>query len=316
MASVPARLQSASLFSHSHLVYFVRVAEEGQISRAARTLYMAQPALSQAIARLERQLGFDLLVRHPTGVTLTPAGEVFLQKAMAVIEANDSAAALARSLVRSSRGMLELGFLSTPPSLIAPRLLEDFAQARPDVEVYFRELPLPAGPLADWLAEVDVAISYSPLPGAGFASETLWSEPRALMVHRGNPLACDEDVSVAEVLDEPFCGYHSAINTEWSAFWTLDDHRGGPPGRVTGDRACNVLELVAALAAGHGVAIAPATVALTLARVAPHLAARTITDAAPCSCSLVWRSPPANPLTLEFVRTARARLCTHGENAA
>jgi len=57
--------------------YFVAVAEEEQITRAARKLHLAQPALSQAIAQLESQLGVALLERHAHGVTLTAAGEAF-----------------------------------------------------------------------------------------------------------------------------------------------------------------------------------------------------------------------------------------------
>jgi len=59
------------------LRYFVAVAEEGQMTAAAQKLHLAQPALSQGIAQLERQLGVELLRRNPHGVTLTPAGGSF-----------------------------------------------------------------------------------------------------------------------------------------------------------------------------------------------------------------------------------------------
>src|SRR5436305_12454611 len=79
------------------LRYFVIVAEEGQMTRAARRLQLAQPALSQAIARLEAQVGVKLLDRHPRGVSLTPAGRAFLDKAQGALEAVDAAQATARS---------------------------------------------------------------------------------------------------------------------------------------------------------------------------------------------------------------------------
>jgi DNA-binding transcriptional LysR family regulator len=93
-----SRAGSPVCFSHNQLTYFVRVAESGQISRAARALPMAQPALSQAIARLERQLGFKLLERHARGVSVTPAGEIFLTEARAVVRAAEQAAATAQAL--------------------------------------------------------------------------------------------------------------------------------------------------------------------------------------------------------------------------
>ena len=60
---------------------------KGSDDRAARRLQLAQPALSQAIARLESQVGVRLLGRGPRGVTVTPAGEAFLQKAQATLAA-------------------------------------------------------------------------------------------------------------------------------------------------------------------------------------------------------------------------------------
>src|SRR5689334_3607587 len=62
----------------SQLHYFVVIAEEGQVTRAARRLNVAQPALSQAVSQLERQLGFTLFERHARGVTLTTAAREFL----------------------------------------------------------------------------------------------------------------------------------------------------------------------------------------------------------------------------------------------
>ena len=62
-----------------HLRYFAAVAEHGQVSRAARALYLTQPALSQALSQLERNLGFALFERMPHGMQLTPAGREVLE---------------------------------------------------------------------------------------------------------------------------------------------------------------------------------------------------------------------------------------------
>src|SRR6202035_2948495 len=96
-------------FKRGQLLYFVTVAEEGQITRAAARLHVAQPALSQAIAQLEEELGIELLERHPRGVTLTAAGEAFLPKARAAVAADADAALAAEWLARSSEGTIEFG---------------------------------------------------------------------------------------------------------------------------------------------------------------------------------------------------------------
>src|SRR5437763_262278 len=85
-------------FDFRQFRYFVTVAEEGQMTRAARRLRLAQPALSQAIARLEAQVGVKLLDRNPRGVALTSAGHAFVEKARAALEAVDAAEATAHPL--------------------------------------------------------------------------------------------------------------------------------------------------------------------------------------------------------------------------
>ena len=83
--ALPYSRLNTMAFNRDHLRYFVAVADEGQITQAARRLFMAQPALSQAISQLETELGLKLLDRHARGVTLTDAGETFLEKARAAV---------------------------------------------------------------------------------------------------------------------------------------------------------------------------------------------------------------------------------------
>ncbi len=108
-------------FRPGQLHYFVTVAQEGQITRAARKLHIAQPALSQAIAQLETDLGLKLLERHARGVTLTEAGEKFLEKARVAVAADRDALQTAQSLARAQTGVIEFGFLGTPPGPCRPR---------------------------------------------------------------------------------------------------------------------------------------------------------------------------------------------------
>lgn len=308
MTRTLTHLSTPVSFSHSQLVYFVRVAETGQISRAARMLYMAQPALSQAIAKLERQLGFALLERHPRGVTLTPAGEVFLAKARLALAAGVEAAALASSLAQRPGGELTIGFLSTPPPVSAPHVLDFFSTTHRDVAISFRELPFPTAPIAGWLGNVDLALCHSPVACEAVHVEALWSEPRALLMHESHPLAARAELCVADALDETFCGFHPSVDGEWAAFWTLDRDRGGPPRRMTGDTPANALELVAAVAARRCVSVGPFSVAQTIAGIVPQLAVRQLADAEPSSCALVWREPAQNPLTNAFVESAKMLL--------
>jgi DNA-binding transcriptional LysR family regulator len=84
------------------LRYFVAVAEERHITRAAARLGMAQPPLSQQILALEASLGTKLFDRLPQGVALTPAGEALLDDARSLLEAADRAARRVRPAKRAS----------------------------------------------------------------------------------------------------------------------------------------------------------------------------------------------------------------------
>jgi len=288
-----------------HLRYFVRVAEVGQITRAARLLHIAQPALSQAITQLESQLGVKLLERHPRGVTLTPAGAIFLEKAKLALDAQADAAATAASLARDLRGALEIGFLSIPPMLMATGLLEEFGRANPQVEVSSRELRFPTSPTSCWLADVDVALCHTPVPDPEVGILTLREDPRVVVLRSDHPLAGRSELSVADVLSEPFYGCHPDVYPPWAAFWNLDDHRGGPPVELTSDQAGNTLEQVAGMTSSHAITTYPASVAAVIVDLVPNLVAIPLADAAPSRCALVWHRSRQSSVVADLVAMAR-----------
>jgi DNA-binding transcriptional LysR family regulator len=83
--------------SLSQLRYFVTVAEEGTVARAAQRLYVAQPAISRQVRALEDEIGRPLFSRTPRGMSLLPPGRVFLEHARAILAAVDQAAHAARA---------------------------------------------------------------------------------------------------------------------------------------------------------------------------------------------------------------------------
>ena len=123
-----------------HLRYFVAVAHEGHITRAAERLHIAQPPLSQQIKGLEREIGAALFVRHPRGVTLTDAGRAFLVDAEAVLASVARAADHARRTARGESGRIAVGFTTSAPfhPLVA-RAIREFRTSRPNVSFVLEE---------------------------------------------------------------------------------------------------------------------------------------------------------------------------------
>jgi DNA-binding transcriptional LysR family regulator len=276
-------------FGRNHLRYFVTVAEEGQITRAAKKLQIAQPALSHAIAQLESQLGVELLERHPRGVTLTAAGEAFLQKARVAVAAHDDVVDTARMLARGQGQTVELGFVVAAPPLHSPGPLKGLAEAHPEIEIRYRELPFPSTPTRSWLSEVDVAACHLPPADPEVWSRPIRREGRVVLAAKGHPLAARDALKVADVLDETFIGFDPSTDRQWAGFWSLDDHRGAPPRRVTTDGVANGQEVLASLAVSTAITTAPAVVGTLLAGRQTRVVPIPLEDARPSEVVLVGR---------------------------
>jgi DNA-binding transcriptional LysR family regulator len=282
-------------FRRGHLLYFVTVADEGQITRAAGKLHIAQPALSQAIAQLEADVGITLLRRHARGVTPTPAGEAFLVKARAAVEAWSEALEAAHGPERGTPGTVEFGFVGSPPGLDSPGPLEAFSAAYPLIDLRYRELQFPFTPVASWLADVDVAVCHLPPADPDVWTQTLRREARAALLPKRHPLAGREQLAVADVLDETFIGIHPSVDPAWAGFWSLDDHRGGPPREVTPDRASTAPEVLAALATREAVTTVPASLGGVILGALAGVVAIPLRDAEPVTIVLAGREDRRTP---------------------
>ncbi len=129
------------------LGYLIAVVEERSISRAAARLNMSQPPLSTAIARMERELGVALPVRHARGVDPTEAGSYLVDHARRVMATLDEMAASVLAVGTGLRGRLALAAVPGSSWELVPASLGSFTVDRPDVEVDLVELP--AGDVVD-----------------------------------------------------------------------------------------------------------------------------------------------------------------------
>jgi DNA-binding transcriptional LysR family regulator len=291
-------------FRRGHLDYFVAVAEEGQITRAATRLHVAQPALSQAMAQLEGELGVTLLERHARGVRLTAAGEAFLPKAQAAVAASEDAGLTAEWLARAAENTLEFGFIGHAPALDSPRLLAALKEAHPEIDIRFRELPFPSPPTKRWLGEVDLAVCHRPSADPGIWTHTLREEPRVVLAGKEHPLAGRSEVSVEEAAEQMFIGFHPSVDPEWAGFWHLDDHRGRPPDRISLDQALNSHEVLGAVVVREAIATAPSSVAAMIINALSGVVAIPLTGAAPAVITLCGHADRENHVVADVLAFA------------
>ncbi|KMK65924.1 LysR family transcriptional regulator [Puniceibacterium sp. IMCC21224] len=121
------------------LRYFLCVAEEKNITRAAERLRIAQPALSRQISRLEADLGQPVFLRTSRGVELTEAGEILSTRAYAIMAQIAQAHHDVTSQAGSARGVVVVGIPPTPGEFIVSPLLERTKRDFPEIELRFVE---------------------------------------------------------------------------------------------------------------------------------------------------------------------------------
>ena len=219
------------------LRYFVAVAEELHFTRAARRLYVSQPALSKQIRALEGQLGVALFERDRRAVTLTEAGAALLPLAQEVLETWHDAELAVAERAATAAAILRVGFLTRVGRGLLPAVQAALAATHPAWQLQLRHSDWqdPTGGLADGTS--DVAVVWLPLPDAGaFAHHVVATEPRWVAMSAEHPLAAREAVDFAELLDEPFLALPAAAGVARD-FWLAVEDRGGRPVRVAAEVA-------------------------------------------------------------------------------
>jgi len=190
-----------------HLRYFIAVAEEGSLSNAAaRRLHTAQPSLSRQIRDLELEVGVKLMQRLPRGITLTPAGRVFLDHARMALLQVETASEAARRAEQPDKPVFAIGFLTGQEVTLLTETLRISREEAPGVEITFLSLTSPQLALALMRGKVDVAFMRRETQTTGLAYKLLIKEPLLVVLPASHRLAAKKAIQPQELAREIFIG--------------------------------------------------------------------------------------------------------------
>jgi len=245
-----------------HLRYFVAVAEEENVSKAALKLHVSQPGISRQIRDLEDEIGFPLLERSAKSVRLTAAGKVFLREAREVLQQAEAAVKKARAVAGGATGEINVGYAPSLTVQILPPMLRAFQDQFPQVRVALHDLSSEEMLVKLGEKKLQVALTVRPSGKAarGLAFEELARYATVVAVAPSHPLAKLKAITLKQVAAEPMIGlnrkdypeFHVEMKKLFAGVGSkpnfTEEHEGG-----TG--------VIAAVEAGRGVALVPSSLA-------------------------------------------------------
>lgn len=242
------------------LQYFVIVAEELHFGHAARRLRMKQPPLSQAIQKLERDLGVQLLTRSRRHVDLTEAGEILLQSARHTLRQHQQFNLTVERIRTGSIGTLRIGYTLSMPFLPAfMNALRRMRTERPDMSFELRNVSTRGAfqSLTDSHLDIALVRSVAPIPTT-LESLVVTQDRLMVVLPKTHRMARNKSVALGELAGEWFIQHSRQQQTEFHEFlqraWLKE---GSNPQHII--EAGDTPAVMALVAAGFGFSILPST---------------------------------------------------------
>lgn len=289
------------------LRYFVTVAEELHLARAAERLGIDQSPLSRAMRDLEQRLGVALFDRSTRHMRMTWAGQVLLEQCHRVLSAVEQAIHITKGAALGYQSHLRIAICD---SLAQPNIATLLARSReeePEMEIRVFELPFPQQLTELHANMLDVGFALSEAVSEGLIAEPVWADPLAVVMPARHPLLVHKEVKLTEALRFPVVLCHrdaaSGCNEQLQA--VLDG--AALPLKVV-DHVSSLGVMLTLVGAGYGIGFANASQMHALNR--PDIATRPLAGSPPMlSTFLVRRSgEPSEPLKRFISRAKRLNL--------
>lgn len=182
---------------------FATIAEEGNVTHAARRLAVSQPALSKQLSELEQALGVVLCDRLPRGIRLTEAGRVLREHAERLLAVEAAAEADIAALVGADRGRLAVGASTTIGSYLVPELFGDFKRAHPGIVLELQIANTRAIQSALMAQELDLALTEGFVGSDALDVQVFEHDHMRVIVAPDHPWATRRRVRLRELAEAP-----------------------------------------------------------------------------------------------------------------
>jgi DNA-binding transcriptional LysR family regulator len=186
------------------LVTFVEVAKLGNFSRAGQKVFRSQSAVSAQIRQIEQEYGEKLLDRAGKIVRLTPAGEVFFEYANRMLRLREESQRAVADQGATPRGVLSIGANEATCLYVLPEVFADYSRLYPVVQIsIYRNF---SRKILERVEDgsVDLGIATMPIKSPSLKVMPIYRDLLMLMVSSKNPLAKQDSVTLAEVVNQPF----------------------------------------------------------------------------------------------------------------
>lgn len=302
-----------------HLRYFIAVAEERNIGRAAARLHISQPPLTRQIQQLEEELGVQLFNRTPRGMELTPAGELLLDEARNIHAVIEQATERTQRAGQGKFGRLDVAIFGSAILDTIPRLLADFRETYPDVKVVLHSMRKEEQLEALRQRRISVGFNRLITPSPDYTLELITTETLLLALPENHPLAQHASVDFKALANVPLILYPTGGRPNFiDKALGLFQQTGVEPNiaQEVGD----AVTAVSLVSKGFGVSLVPqSSKALSL----PGLTYRPMTGLpanANVDLSCIYRPDDRSPLLAAFLdmirsyRQARALQNSHTDS--
>jgi len=283
-----------------HLRYFIAVAEEQNIGRAATRLHISQPPLTRQIQQLEEELSVLLLNRTPRGVELTQAGELFLEEARNIRSIVEQATERTQRAGQGKLGRLDVAIFGTAILDAIPKLLLAFRQSYPEVKIVLHTMN--KGEQIEALRQRRITVGFNrmlaPLPD--ITTKLVVNEELLLAVSHSSPLAKRESVSFSELRDHPLVLFPTGARPNFiDKVMSLCHEAGFEP--LVSQEVGDAITGVALAAGGFGVCLIPESATSLALPGVVYKPIKGLPSNAKVDLSCIYRNDDRSPILQAFL---------------